>query len=133
MKNIVLMVILCVFAQAKDICQSEIAQNEIKMANENKKAFSNEIQTFLGAKCENGKIYYDYIYTPKYSINLEKIDENMKSQRQVMMKNMLRAMYCDMPEFKEQRQANLILHYTYHTQNINKFYEVEISRKDCKN
>ena len=112
---------------AKDICELDFVKDELKSS------VSNEMVELRNAKCENNKIIYDFVYTPMYSADLENISVKEKAQAQETMENMLNAMYCQMPEFEPYRQNGAVLRYEYSTTNINKFYEIEISNKDCKN
>ena len=94
-------------------------------------SFSNEMIVLDEVKCQNGDLFYRYTYTPQYSAELEKLGVEQRAEALKTMKNMLKSMYCDMPEFEPFRQNDVALHYDYSTTNMAKFYQVKVSKSDC--
>lgn len=137
MKKLIFSVVLGAFITSEvalaDVCDLDFVKNEIKATNENKQVFSNEIQTFNNAKCENNIMIMEVTYTPKYSARLEAIkDEKELEGKKNFAKNTLKAMYCNMTEFTPYRQNNVPIQYNYSTTNKQNFLVIKISNEDCK-
>ncbi|MDA3079987.1 MULTISPECIES: hypothetical protein [unclassified Campylobacter] len=112
---------------AQNVCELDFVKQELQAK------FSNEMLTLKSAKCENDTLIYDFAYSAKYSAAIETANAEQKAQNATTVKNMLKSMYCGMPEFEPYRTNNIAIHYNYSTKNFAKFIEVEISNKDCEN